>query len=162
MFEKFGEFDSAEEINRAAKAQLEEGDKEAIEGIAMENGLDQEDVEDFCTGTIEELTTPVLAALGKLDVEAKELGLTGMMEEWKNLVEEMCTESEEMSIAVRRKGKRMEEVLGMVLKAGFDMKIRLNDRITKAAGLNPPIYLGIPGKAKIREIVREYYLGEKK
>ena len=75
MFEKFGEFDSAEEINRAAKAQLKEGDKEAIEGIAMENGLDQEDVEDFCTGTIEELTTPVLAALGKLDVEAKELGL---------------------------------------------------------------------------------------
>ena len=47
MFEQFGEFDSAEEINRAAKAQLEEGDKEAIEGIAMENGLDQEDVEDF-------------------------------------------------------------------------------------------------------------------
>lgn len=162
MFEKFGEFDSAEEINRAAKAQLEEEDKEAIEGIAMENGLDQEDVEDFCTGTIEELTTPVLAALGKLDVEAKELGLTGMMEEWKNLIEEMCTESEEMSIAVRRKGKRMEEVLGMVLKVGFDMKIRLNDRITKAAGLTQPIYLGIPGKAKIREIVREYYLGEKK
>ena len=47
MFDKFGEFDSAEEINRAAKAQLKEGDKEAIEGIAMENGLDQEDVEDF-------------------------------------------------------------------------------------------------------------------
>ena len=26
MFEKFGEFDSYEEINRAAKAQLEEGE----------------------------------------------------------------------------------------------------------------------------------------
>lgn len=26
MFDKFGEFDSYEEINRAAKAQLEEGD----------------------------------------------------------------------------------------------------------------------------------------
>lgn len=30
MFEKFGEFDSYEEINRAAKAQLEEGDLEAM------------------------------------------------------------------------------------------------------------------------------------
>lgn len=30
MFDKFGEFDSYEEINRAAKAQLEEGDLEAI------------------------------------------------------------------------------------------------------------------------------------
>ena len=38
MFEKFGEFDSCEEINRAAKAQLEEGDLEAIKTIAEENG----------------------------------------------------------------------------------------------------------------------------
>ena len=34
MFEKFGEFDSYEEINRAAAAQLAEGDKEAICAIA--------------------------------------------------------------------------------------------------------------------------------
>lgn len=62
MFDKFGEFDSYEEINRAAKAQLEEGDLEAIKTIAEENGLDPEDAEDFCTGAIEELTTPSLAA----------------------------------------------------------------------------------------------------
>ena len=43
MFDKFGEFDSYEEINRAAKAQLEEGDLEAIRTIAEENGLDPED-----------------------------------------------------------------------------------------------------------------------
>lgn len=55
MFEKFGEFDSCEEINRAAKAQLEEGDLEAIRTITEENGLDPEDAEDFCTGAIEEL-----------------------------------------------------------------------------------------------------------
>ena len=47
MFDKFGEFDSYEEINRAAKAQLEEGDLEAIKTIAEENGLDPEDAEDF-------------------------------------------------------------------------------------------------------------------
>ena len=33
MFEKFGEFDSYEEINRAAAAQLAEGDTEAIYAI---------------------------------------------------------------------------------------------------------------------------------
>ena len=70
MYEKFGEFDSWEEINKAAQAQLEEGDLDAIKEIAKENGLDPEDVEDFCTGTIEELTTPTLAAIGKLDAEA--------------------------------------------------------------------------------------------
>lgn len=47
MFGKFGEFDSAEEINRAAAAQLKEGDLDAIKTIAEENGLDSEDAEDF-------------------------------------------------------------------------------------------------------------------
>ena len=52
MFDKFGEFDSAEEINRAAAAQLKEGDLDAIKTIAEENGLDPEDAEDFCTGQL--------------------------------------------------------------------------------------------------------------
>ena len=43
MFDKFGEFDSAEEINRAAAAQLAEGDTEAVMAIALENGLDKDD-----------------------------------------------------------------------------------------------------------------------
>ena len=68
MFDKFGEFDSAEEINRAAAAQLKEGDLDAIKTIAEENGLDPEDAEDFCTGAIDSLTTPLLAAIGKLEM----------------------------------------------------------------------------------------------
>lgn len=47
LFEKFGEFDSAEELNRAAAAQLAEGDIDAIYGIAEENGIDREDAEDY-------------------------------------------------------------------------------------------------------------------
>ena len=48
------------------------------------------------------------------------------------------------------------------MKKSFAMKSRLDDRIVKAAGLRPPVYLGIPGKAQIRKIVRRYYLGEEK
>lgn len=44
MFEKFGEFDSCEELNRAAAAQLAEGDTDAIYTIAEENGIDRESV----------------------------------------------------------------------------------------------------------------------
>lgn len=40
MWDKFGEFDSWEEINRAAKAQLEEGDMDAVRAIAEENGIE--------------------------------------------------------------------------------------------------------------------------
>lgn len=66
LFEKFGEFDSAEELNRAAAAQLAEGDIDAIYGIAEENGIDREDAEDYIDGAAPELCTPIMAALGKL------------------------------------------------------------------------------------------------
>lgn len=158
MYEKFGEFDSWEEINRAAQAQLEEGDLDAIKEIAEENGLDPEDVEDFCTGTIEELTTPTLAAIGKLDAEAQDLKIDGALKDWKDFLVELCTEDESMSLAVRRKGKTLTEVFARILKEGFNTKTRLDDRIVKAAGLKPPIYMGIPGKAVVRKIIREYYL----
>ena len=162
MFDKFGEFDSYEEINRAAKAQLEEGDLEAIKTIAKENGLDPEDVEDFCTGAIEELTTPSLAAMGKLELEAKDLSLIGALRDWTDFIEQLCLEDEEMAFAVRRKGKSLKDCMALILKNAFNDKAQLDDRITKAAGLTPPLYISIPGKAQIKEIVREYYLGEKK
>ena len=41
LFEKFGEFDSAEELNRAAAAQLAEGDIDAIYGIPGQMSIDQ-------------------------------------------------------------------------------------------------------------------------
>ena len=154
MFDKFGEFDSCEEINRAAKAQLEEGDLEAIRTIAEENGLDLEDAEDYCTGAIEELTTPILAA--------KDLKLEGALKDWTDCIKQSCMENEEMALAVRRKGKSLKDCMAIILKKAFGEKTQLDDRITKAAGLRSPLYISIPGKAQIKEIVREYYLGEKK
>ena len=162
MWDKFGEFDSYEEINRAAKAQLEEGDLEAIKTIAEENGLDPEDAEDFCTGAIEELTTQTLAAVGKLEVEAKDLGLTGMLEDWKNLIEQMCLESPKMALAVRRKGKSLKDCMAKAMKESSERRARLDDRIAKAAGIPTPVYIGTATQARIKEIAREYYLGEKK
>ena len=155
MFDKFGEFDSAEEINRAAAAQLKEGDLDAIKTIAEENGLDPEDAEDFCTGAIDSLTTPLLAAIGKLEMESKDLGL-------KNFMIQMCEEDDQMAQAVRKKGKSLEKCMAQILKVSFETKAQLDDRIVRAAGLKPPIYLGIPGKAQIRKIAEKYYKGEEK
>lgn len=47
MFDKFGEFDSAEELNKAAEGLKEEGDKESLIELAKENGIDPEDAEDY-------------------------------------------------------------------------------------------------------------------
>lgn len=135
---------------------------EAIRTIAEENGLDPEDAEDYCTGAIEKLTTPCLAAIGKLELEAKDLKLEGALKDWTDSIKQLCMENEEMALAVRKKGKSLKDCMAMILKKAFGEKTQLDDRITKAAGLRPPLYISIPGKAQIKEIVREYYLGEKK
>lgn len=59
MFDKFGEFDSADEMNRAAAAQRKEGDNEAILAIAEENGIDKEDAMDFIDGCVAAFVTPL-------------------------------------------------------------------------------------------------------
>ena len=47
LFEKFGEFGSAEELNRAAEGLKEEGDTQGLRLLAEENGIDLEDAADF-------------------------------------------------------------------------------------------------------------------
>lgn len=59
MFDTFGEFDSAEEINKAAAGQLAQGDTQAIRDIARENGLDSADAEDYIAGDVTELCNPL-------------------------------------------------------------------------------------------------------
>lgn len=86
MFDKFGEFDSAEEINKKAAELLVAGDTEGVRTLAEENGLDPEDADDYVNGAIPELTCPLPAAAGKLAVEGRELQLEGKLKEWKDLV----------------------------------------------------------------------------
>lgn len=164
MFDKFGEFDSYEEINRAAEAQFNEGDMEAIRVIAEENGIDKEDAEDFIAGVLEILTTPFLAAVGKLDVEAKDLELEGVLMDWKESILQLCDGNEDFCIAVRKRGKTLAGCLGEILKVSFQTKKQVNEKICKAAGLREgkrkdPVYMGIPNKTEVKRIVSNYYLG---
>lgn len=69
MFEKFGEFDSAEELNKAAAGLKEEGDRENLYVLAEENGIEAEDTEDYIAGYTEELATPLTASLGRIAIQ---------------------------------------------------------------------------------------------
>lgn len=72
LFEKFGEFDSVEELNAAADGLLNEGDIESLKELAKENGIDKEDVQDYIEGLSENLATVSSAAFGRLFVEEKQ------------------------------------------------------------------------------------------
>lgn len=165
MFEKFGEFDSYEEINRAAAAQKAEGDEEALTALAEENGIDREGAEDYMDGCIEELTTAAEAAIGKLEVEKKELELEGVLLEWAEELEMMCLGSRQLAIAVRKKGKELAGYLGLVTEEGWRKKTKVTKKIVektvqvkKAAG-GHDLYIGIPDKKTRKDLAMRYYVG---
>lgn len=165
MFDKFGEFDSVEELNRAAAAQKAEGDEEALVELAKENGIDKEDAEDYMDDCIDELATPLSAALGKIKVEAEVYRIQNILIDWVQELETECTDSEELARAVRRKCKGLDGYIAALADAGFrhkavvskDIVSKCSKELKKMAG-NHEFYIGVPDKATRKRIMKEYYL----
>lgn len=159
MFDKYGEFDSAEEINMAAAGQLEQGDTNAIREIAKENGLDPEDAEDYIDGAVTELCNPLMAAYGKIKVESEELEPKEIVEDWINYIRKRCTENEDMARAVRRKRKTVEGCIAELLKWSFKNAYDVDSKIVKASGISASkVRMGIPGMATAYKLIDKYYL----
>lgn len=72
MWDKFGELNSADEINSMARTLLKEGKKEEIYALAEENGIDKEMADMFTAEDIDFICDEQTAAYGKLDVELKD------------------------------------------------------------------------------------------
>ena len=170
MKHKFGVFDSAEELNRAAAAQKAEGDLEALIALAIENGLEKEDAEDYMDGAIDALANPFMAAFGKLKVEAEELQIKGVLGDWKDIIVSMCEENEDMQAAVMRKTKSLKECMAQLIRFSFENKVQVSDEIVKVTKvthngkeepLRAPLYLGVPNRAEVRKIAMKYYLDDK-
>lgn len=162
MFEQFGEFDSCEELNRAAAAQLAEGDTDAIYTIAKENGIDREDAEDYIDGLVPELVTPLMAAYGKLAVEKKELKLEGIMEDWMEYIRIQCRDDGRMAAAVRKKGKSLKGCIAVLLGWSLEHAKPVPEEILKECKISYRVSLGIPGMGQAKKMIREYYMGEGK
>lgn len=169
MFDKFGEFDSAEEINESADGLLNEGDFDNIKVLAKENGIDECYVDMLIAGDIPDLCDIATAAIGKLDVEAEELEINGVLEDWKNVIEELCLENESMQQAVRKKDKHLVECMALLLGFAFNNKVQISSEIVnitkvehngKEEKMRGPVYLGVPNKRQVKELATTYYLGE--
>jgi len=161
MFEKFGEFDSCEELNRAAAAQLKEGDTEALIALALENGIEKEDAQDYIDGLTDILATPLMAAYGKLDVETRELMPYEIMEDWMQYIRLRCAENPDMAAAIRKKGKSLKGCIAALLTWSLKNAKEVDKDILKAAGISYRVTLGIPGMKSAKQIITEYYLGGK-
>lgn len=148
MFDIYGEMETAEEINAVARSLREEGEKENLKKLCEENGIDAELVELFWNGDIDFVTDTVMAAVGKLDVEVKQLKkdkelAEGVSDYLKNRAEE----NEDFALCIRKKGKRMEKVMDLLWKEATKR------RKGNSAYVPPRV---------VFKIAREYYEGDEK
>lgn len=158
MFDKFGEFDSAEEINMAAEGLKAEGDKESLEKLLEENGLEKEFTDMYMQGMIPFVTEPASAAIGKLDVESKALECKELMVDWVDYIKSLCFEDAETAKKVRSKAKSLAGCLGALLKYSYDNRVTISDEIVEAAGIEASgVDFGVAGMAKAKEIITKYY-----
>lgn len=163
MFEKFEEFDSYEEINELAENLFNEGDTESLKAMASENGIPDDFVEMYLQGDIPVLCDPLTAALGKIDVEVAELKPKEIMEDWVEYLRGQCMENELLARQVRKKGKNLKGCIAALLSWSFKHQQTVDKDIIKAAGVSAgKVTLGIPGMARAKQIIVDYYLGGRK
>ena len=167
MFEKFGEFNSVEELNRAAAGQKEEGDEEALLILAEENGIDKEEAEDYMDDCVDVLATPLMAAMGKLKVEVEDLKLGAVLLDWVQELQAECTDSGEMARAVRMKGKSLDGFIALLADYGFKNRTVVDKRIVAKCSKeiknivgNHEFAIGIPDKFTRKKLMQRYYLGK--
>lgn len=161
MYERFGEFDSAAEINETAVNLRKEGDRESLYVLAEENGIDRDVADAFADGDILYLCDDVTAAIGKIDIEAAVLKPQEIMADWTEYIKARCFENPEMARAVRSKEKNFKGCIAALLTWSFKHQIPVDKDILKAAGVNGKCTLGIPGMGTAKKIIMEYYLGRK-
>lgn len=116
---EYGEIDSLEELNAKADELKAAGDKEGLDKLAKENGIDEDLADMYIQGILPELCPDLMtAAIGKLDVEIKSLSQknsevgAGIAEYMK----QKAMEDDDIARAVRKRGKSLAEICDQVWK----------------------------------------------
>lgn len=164
MFEKFGNLDTADAINKIAEEIKATGDEEKLKAFCEENGIDQEDAEDYMDGVIDELVTPLSAALGKLRAEEVYLKLGGILTDWVDELRNECINDEKMQQAVRSSSKELAGYIAALAENGYENRCVVSPVIVKQTKtinklLNGHEFsIGVPDKATRLQLMKDYYL----
>lgn len=159
MYEKFGEFDSFEEINKSAAGLKAEGDKESLLVLAKENGIDDYMIDMFMDGDVDVICDLETAAIGKVEVESKDLKAEGIMYDWVDYVKGCIVKDNDMAVAVRKKSKSLRGCIAELLKTSYKNCKPVDKDVCKLAGVPSNCKLGMPGMSEAKKIIRHYYLG---
>lgn len=163
MFDKYGNFNSYEEINKKAAEFVAASDEQSLKELAKENGLEEDDALDLMDGVVKELCNPLMAAMGKITIEVNSLEGTPqeIFNDWIEYIKMKIPEDEELQLAVRRKDKSLVGCLGHILSWSYNHAYEVDKSILDASGVKAKVKLGIPGSGTVRKLIMEYYTGKK-
>ena len=160
LYGKFGEFDTFGEINELAENLFNEGDVASIRVLAEENGIPKDFVELYLEGEIPVLCDAMTAAVGKLDVEAADLKVKGLMLDWVEYVKVQCQENQILAYKVRSKGRSLAGCIAELLKKSFGNQWTVPKEILTEAKISASkVTFGVPDMGTAKEIITEYYMG---
>lgn len=99
------------------------------------------------------------AAIGKIEVEEKELKPQEIMADWTEYVKAQCMQDIQIAKNVRQKGKSLKGCIGQLLKWSWENSYNVDKDVIKAAGIKVKIVkMGIPGMGRAKKIIMEYYM----
>lgn len=164
MYEKYGYFETAEEINKRAVELLAAGDKNGVIELAKENGIEQEIAEIFCTGEVDYICDEESAAIGKIDVEVAKMSPQEIFKDWIEYIKACIYNDKNMARAVRKEDKSIEGCICKLLvwsfKNAYDVPKEIIEEAQKEVkGIPKTVKMGIPGMGTVKKLIREYYLG---
>ena len=160
MFEKFGEMDSYKEINELADNLFNEQDIDSFKEMAAENGIEECVVALYLSGDLPELCDAESAALGKIEVECKELKPKEIMQDWVEYIKAQCMAQPKIALAVRKKGKSLKGCMAVLLKYSFENRVTVDKKIVQEASIKASrVDFGVPGMAEAKKMIKDYYLG---
>lgn len=160
----YKEFDSVEALNKEAEKLLKAGNEKEIINLAINQGIDKDEAQDYIDGIVDTFATANMAAMGKLSIKEKELKIEGILKDWMNTIRRVVLEDKDIAEKVYRKS--VEGCLTEMLAYSFENKVKVPDAIAsvttvtingKKEKMRTPVYMGVPNSTDARQIVQKYY-----
>ena len=127
MFDIFGEFNTAEELNQAAHGLWREEDYDNILVLAKENGIDEEIAQAYTDGLIPVIVDTMSAAIGKLTVEKEKISSKMPVRPIVDYLSSLCMDDSFAAI-VRSKEKNLKACIDSVEKKCRDECARTKEQ----------------------------------
>lgn len=161
-----------DDINTKAEELKRAGKEDELISYAQKVGLSVEDAEDYIDGLVDELATSTYLAGAIIETQAKGIKCEGIIKDWVQSITQIAQNDTEIANnIIENDDCDLVHCLAQLIRYSFKNKCQVDDKIVsvtmithngKEEKLRGPLYIGIPSRAELQKIVREYYGGGRK